>query len=83
MLLLSLRPDPAVLCYIYVGGLISAGVWFLVDGSGFERSQGSRLVETAGLPMESLSSSASSSFSLIQSQGSPASVYWLGVSICI
>uniref|UniRef100_A0A0V1KHF4 Uncharacterized protein n=1 Tax=Trichinella nativa TaxID=6335 RepID=A0A0V1KHF4_9BILA len=26
---------------------------------------------------------ASSSFSLIQPQGSPASVHWLGVNICI
>jgi hypothetical protein len=43
-----------------------------------ERSQGSRLLKTASLPMES-SSSASSSFSLIQPQGSIASVHWLGV----
>jgi hypothetical protein len=41
-----------------------------------EKSQGSRLVETAGLP----SFSASSSLSLIQPHGSPTSVYWLGVS---
>jgi hypothetical protein len=39
----------------------------------------SRLVET-GLPIWS---SASSSFSLIQPQGSAASVHWLGVGICI
>jgi hypothetical protein len=49
----------------------------------FERSQGSRLVETAALPMGSSSSSASSSFPLIRSQGSLASVHWLAVSICI
>jgi hypothetical protein len=48
-----------------------------------ERSQGSRSVETAGLPMRLPFSSASSSLSLIQPQGSPASVHWLGVSICV
>jgi hypothetical protein len=46
-----------------------------------ERSQGSRLVETVGLPMGLPSSSASSSLSLTQPQGSLASVHWLGVSI--
>ena len=50
----------------------------LVGGSVSERSQGSRLVETAGLPMGS-SSSASSSLSLIQPQESLASV---GLGIC-
>jgi hypothetical protein len=48
-----------------------------------EVSQGSRLVDTAGLPMGLPSSSASCSFPLIQQQGFPASVHWLGVSICI
>jgi hypothetical protein len=43
-----------------------------------ERSQESRLIETAGPPIGSPFSSASSSFSLIQPQGSPASVHWLG-----
>ena len=46
-----------------------------------ERSRGSRLVETAGLPMGS-PFSASSSLSLIHPQGSPSLVQWLGVSIC-
>jgi hypothetical protein len=44
-----------------------------------EQSQRSRLVEIARLPMGSLSTSSSSSFSLIQPQGSLASVHWLGV----
>jgi hypothetical protein len=49
-----------------------------------EKSQGSRLVETDGLPMGLPSlSSASSSLSLIQPQGSLTTVQWLGVSICI
>jgi hypothetical protein len=48
-----------------------------------ERSQGSGLVETAGLPMGLPSFSVSSSLSLIQPQGSLTSVQWLGVSICL
>jgi hypothetical protein len=48
-----------------------------------ERSGESRLVETADLPIGSVSSSASSSLSLVQPQWSPASVHWLGVSICL
>jgi hypothetical protein len=48
-----------------------------------QRSWGSRLVETAGLHIRLPFSWASSSFSLIQPQESPASVHWLGVSICI
>jgi hypothetical protein len=47
-----------------------------------ERSQGSWLVETAGLPMGSSSSSTSSSFSLIQLQRSLTLELWLGVRIC-
>ena len=43
---------------------------------------GFRIVETAGLPI-GLPSSLASSFSLIQSQASLASVCWLGASICI
>jgi hypothetical protein len=49
-----------------VGGLISAGIWCLFCGPVFERSRGSGLFETAGPPTRSPSSSASSSFSLIQ-----------------
>ena len=41
----------------------------------FERSQGSGLIEIAGLPTGSPSSSASSSFSLMQPA---ASAHWLG-----
>jgi hypothetical protein len=63
--------------------LISAGACCLVGGLVSQRFQGSILVETASLPMGSLSSSFSSNFSLIQPQGSPASVRWLAVSICI
>jgi hypothetical protein len=48
----------------------------------FKRSWGSMLVETAGLPIE-LPFSASSSFSLIQPKGSPASDQWLVVNICM
>lgn len=48
-----------------------------------ERSQGSRLVEIASLPVGSPSFSASSRPPLIQPQGSPTSVQWLGVNICI
>jgi hypothetical protein len=62
---------------------MSAGVFCLVGGSMSERSQGTRFIETAGLPIGLHSSSASSSFSLIQSQGSVASVHWLDINICI
>jgi hypothetical protein len=48
-----------------------------------ERCQGSRLVETSGLPKGLHSSSASSIISLIQTQGPPASLNWLNVSICL
>jgi hypothetical protein len=48
-----------------------------------QRSWRSELIETAGLDMGSLSSSASSSLSLIQPQESLISVHWLSVSICI
>jgi hypothetical protein len=49
--------------------LRTASVCCLVGGSVSERFQGYRLVETAGLPMGSSSSSASSSLSLIQPRG--------------
>jgi hypothetical protein len=49
----------------------------LVGGSVSDISQGSRLVESAGLPLGSPYSSASSSLSLIQPQGSLTSVHWL------
>jgi hypothetical protein len=47
------------------------------------RSRGSRLIQTAGFPTGSPSSSASSTFPLIQSQGSAASVNWLDANVCI
>ena len=58
-----------------------AGVCCLVGGPVSERCWGSRLIETAGLPAGLASSSASYSFSLIQSQGSTASVHWLGANV--
>jgi hypothetical protein len=48
-----------------------------------EISRGSRLIETVGPPTRSPSSSASSRFSLIQPQGSAASIYYLSVNIFI
>ena len=67
-----------------VGGLISAGVCCPVHGPMFERSGGQafRLIETAGPPTGS-PSSVSSSFSLIQTQGSAASVHWLGTNLTL
>jgi hypothetical protein len=49
----------------------------------FERSFGSRAIETAHPPTGSPSSSGSSSFSLIQPQWSADSIHWLGANICI
>jgi hypothetical protein len=60
--LLSLRPDHTVFHCICVRGFISAGICCLVGGSMSGRSQGSKLVETVGLPLGSPSSLASSSF---------------------
>ena len=72
-----------VLCYVCVGGLISAGICSLFGGPVFERFQGSRLIETSGPPTGLPFSSVSFSLSLIQQQGSAASVHWLGTTICI
>jgi len=55
----------AVLCCLCIRGFISTGVCCLVGDSVSERSQGSRSIETAGLPTGLPSSSASSSFSPI------------------
>jgi hypothetical protein len=72
---------------VYVLGASYQLVWddisCLVGGTVSERSQGSRLVETAAPPTGSPSSPASYSFSLIQAQVSPTSVHWLGINICI
>jgi hypothetical protein len=58
-------------CMILVGGSVSGS------------SLGYGFVETAGLPMGSLSLSASSILLLIQPQGSLTSIQWLGLSIYI
>jgi hypothetical protein len=50
----SLNTDPEVLCFIRVGGLISAGVCCLFGGPVFEGSQVSRLTETLVLLKDSL-----------------------------
>ena len=76
MHLLRLKLDPAVLCCIYAGSQISTGICCVVGGPVFERSWRSRLIETAGSPTGLLSPSTSSSFLLIQPQGSEASVHW-------
>lgn len=68
--------------YIYWEPM-AAGVRCLVGSLVSERSQVSGSVENAGPPMGSASSSGSPSFSLIQSQGTPASGHWLAVSIFI
>jgi hypothetical protein len=54
-----MNTDLAVLYHMCVGGLISAGVCCLFGDPVFERSQGSRLIETAGPPIVSPFSSAS------------------------
>jgi hypothetical protein len=51
--------NTTVLYCMCVGGLISAGICCLVGGLVSERSQGFRLVETAGLPTELPFSTAS------------------------
>jgi hypothetical protein len=66
------RPSSPLL-YMCQGPHISY-VCFLIGYSVSERFQGSRWVETAGLPMWLPSSYACSIFSLIQPQGSPTSV---------
>ena len=78
---LPLNPDQAVLCCIFTRGLGKAHACCLVGGSVSGSSLGSGLVETAGLPIVSLSLSASV-LPLSQPQGSLTSVQWLGVSIC-
>ena len=50
-------PKSFTVCVL--GGLISAGVFCIFGGTVFERSQGFRLIETAGLPTGSPFSSAS------------------------
>ena len=59
--------------------------WCMLPGwwSSVWEISGSRLIETAGPPTRSPSSSAFPNFSLIQPQGSAVSVHWLDVNICI
>jgi hypothetical protein len=64
-------------------GFITSVLCCLVGGPWFERSQESKLSETAGPPTGLPPSSASSSFPLIQLHGSAASVHWLGTNIYI
>lgn len=78
--LLWQNPDPGGHCYSCVRVLISAGVCCLAANPVSERYKGSRLIEIAGLPPELSSSSASSSFFLIQPEGS---VHWSGKHMCI
>jgi hypothetical protein len=59
-----------------------AGLCMLLVGSVCRTSQGSRLVETACLPMESASPSVSSILTIIQPEESLTSVQWLSVIIC-
>jgi hypothetical protein len=75
----SLGPGSPLL-YI---GLISAGVCCLAGNLVSEISRESRLVETTGLPMRLPYSSASSYFSLIQPQGSPAFIHCFSINIYI
>ena len=78
-----IETDPVVFCSICVEVLILAILCCLLVIPVSERSGGSRSIETAGPPRGLPSSSASSSFFLIQPQGSAASVRWLGENICI
>jgi hypothetical protein len=59
-----MNTDPEVLYCMCVGGLISAGVCCLVGGPVFERSLGSRLIETAGPPIVLFNKYCSSHFLL-------------------
>jgi hypothetical protein len=80
-----MNTDPEFLYFICVRGLISADVCCLVGGPVFERSQGSRLIKTAG-PRTGPPTTLLFNFlqpSLIQQRGSAASVHWLGANICI
>jgi hypothetical protein len=66
-----------------VGGLVTAGEYCLVSGLGFEKSQGSRLIEAAVPPTEFPSPSTPFILSLNQPQESAASVQWLGTNTSI
>jgi hypothetical protein len=70
------RPNRSLLYMCWEANII----WCMLSGWWLSvwEIPGVRLIETAGPPRGS-PSSASSSFLLIQPQGSPASVHWLGV----
>jgi hypothetical protein len=74
------RPG-SLLLYMYLG-FRPAYVYYLVGGSVYWNSLGSRLIETSGLPVWSPTLSAASILPLIQLQESPTSVQYLGVNIC-
>jgi hypothetical protein len=59
-----MNTDPEVLYCMCIGGLMSAGVCCLFGGPVFERSWGSRLIETAGPPAGLPFSSSSFTFIL-------------------
>jgi hypothetical protein len=46
-----MNTDPEILYCMHVGGLISAGVCCLFGGPVFDRSLGTRLIESSGPPM--------------------------------
>jgi hypothetical protein len=70
-----------ILYCMYVGGLISASVCCLFGGPVFERSQGSRLIETAGPSTGSPFSSASFSFPSFNHRGQLLpSIVWVQIS---
>jgi hypothetical protein len=75
-----LGPDQRVLCCIFVRGLISAGVRYLLGGSVSERSGGPGqlrlLVFPWGCPPLQL-------LPAFPQKGSSTSVHWLDASICI
>jgi hypothetical protein len=65
-----------------LGGLISADVCCLFVGPLFERSQGSRLIETAGHPIGSSFSSTSSSLPQFNNRGHLLlSIVWVRIYI--
>jgi hypothetical protein len=79
--LIEARPDSSMMYMCQ--GIGPACVCCQVGSSLSERSKGSWLVDSACFHMGSPSPSAASSRFLIQPQGSPTSVQWLGVSICV
>ena len=78
--LMNKTPRSCTVCVL--GTYISCCMLPVWWSSNWEVS-GSRLIETACLPTGLPSSSTSSSFSVIQPQGTPSSVHCLGANICI